>query len=210
MGAGLRHHAFRRFPVTSPFHSEQIAYTALFEYRDASKSDPGSESFRVVNGCWLRTIRKSSTSGAALMHSSSTWRCLTASTSGLPCRSSPACPSRLRLLHRQPDRRPPIQPGQVVQHAVDEQLPAGRRRAGEKCAVCRDLCRLSRGWRSRQRPERAGGLWFRQQQSVRPAELYRPAAARSAQPLRHPGSLDTRRITTRGRTARRRPGSSPR
>jgi quinol monooxygenase YgiN len=30
---------------------EQAAYTALFEYRDASKSDPGFESFRVVN--WL-------------------------------------------------------------------------------------------------------------------------------------------------------------
>jgi quinol monooxygenase YgiN len=30
---------------------EQTAYTALFEYRDASKSDPGYQSFRVVN--WL-------------------------------------------------------------------------------------------------------------------------------------------------------------
>jgi quinol monooxygenase YgiN len=42
---------FDVLPVTSPFDSEQIAYAALFKYRDASKSDPGSESFRVVN--WL-------------------------------------------------------------------------------------------------------------------------------------------------------------
>ncbi len=42
---------FDVLPVTSPFDSEQIAYAALFKYRDASKSDPGFESFRVVN--WL-------------------------------------------------------------------------------------------------------------------------------------------------------------
>jgi len=42
---------FDVLPVTSPFDSEQIAYAALFKYRDASLSDPGSESFRVVN--WL-------------------------------------------------------------------------------------------------------------------------------------------------------------
>ena len=42
---------FDVLPVTSPFDSEQIAYPALFKYRDASKSDPGFESFRVVN--WL-------------------------------------------------------------------------------------------------------------------------------------------------------------
>jgi quinol monooxygenase YgiN len=30
---------------------EQVAYAALFAYRDASKSDPGSKSFRIVN--WL-------------------------------------------------------------------------------------------------------------------------------------------------------------
>ena len=30
---------------------QQTAYRALFDYRDASKSDPGFESFRVVN--WL-------------------------------------------------------------------------------------------------------------------------------------------------------------
>jgi quinol monooxygenase YgiN len=42
---------FDVLPVTSPFDSEQIAYAALFQYRDASKSDPGFESFRVVN--WL-------------------------------------------------------------------------------------------------------------------------------------------------------------
>src|SRR6202030_3363702 len=42
---------FDVLPVTSPFDSEQIAYAALFKYRDASKSDPGFKSFRVVN--WL-------------------------------------------------------------------------------------------------------------------------------------------------------------
>jgi quinol monooxygenase YgiN len=42
---------FDVLPVTSPFDSEQIAYPALFKYRDASKSDPGFKSFRVVN--WL-------------------------------------------------------------------------------------------------------------------------------------------------------------
>src|SRR6516164_7591507 len=30
---------------------QQVAYAALFKYRDASKSDKGSESFRIVN--WL-------------------------------------------------------------------------------------------------------------------------------------------------------------
>jgi quinol monooxygenase YgiN len=42
---------FDVLPVTSPYDSEQIAYAALFAYRDASKSDPGSESFRIIN--WL-------------------------------------------------------------------------------------------------------------------------------------------------------------
>ena len=40
---------FDVLPVTSPFDSERIAYAALFAYRDASKSDPGSESFRIIN-----------------------------------------------------------------------------------------------------------------------------------------------------------------
>lgn len=39
---------FDVLPVTSP-DFEQIAYGALFKYRDASQSDPGFESFRVVN-----------------------------------------------------------------------------------------------------------------------------------------------------------------
>jgi quinol monooxygenase YgiN len=42
---------FDVLPVTSPFNSEQIAYAALFAYRDASKSDSGFKSFRIVN--WL-------------------------------------------------------------------------------------------------------------------------------------------------------------
>jgi quinol monooxygenase YgiN len=37
--------------VNMPDSFEQAAYTALFAYRDASLSDPGSKSFRVVN--WL-------------------------------------------------------------------------------------------------------------------------------------------------------------
>jgi len=40
---------FDVLPVTSPYDSEQIAYPALFAYRDASEADPGSESFRIVN-----------------------------------------------------------------------------------------------------------------------------------------------------------------
>jgi quinol monooxygenase YgiN len=40
---------FDVLPVTSPYNSEQIAYAALFAYRDASEADRGSESFRIVN-----------------------------------------------------------------------------------------------------------------------------------------------------------------
>jgi len=48
---------FDVLPVTSPFDSEQIAYPALFAYRDASTADPGSESFRIVN--WLAATNHS-------------------------------------------------------------------------------------------------------------------------------------------------------
>jgi len=37
--------------LDTPDSFEQAAYTALFAYRDASLSDPGSKSFRMVN--WL-------------------------------------------------------------------------------------------------------------------------------------------------------------
>ena len=37
--------------MTPPFDSEQIAYAALFKYRDASKSDPVPRASGVVN--WL-------------------------------------------------------------------------------------------------------------------------------------------------------------
>jgi hypothetical protein len=37
--------------IGSPSDFQQKAYTALFAYRDASQSDRGFESFRVVN--WL-------------------------------------------------------------------------------------------------------------------------------------------------------------
>jgi quinol monooxygenase YgiN len=40
---------FDVLPVTSPYDSEQIAYAALFDYRDDSKTDRGYESFRIVN-----------------------------------------------------------------------------------------------------------------------------------------------------------------
>ena len=43
-------------------------------------------------GSWLRTIRKSSTSGATSMHSRLTWHNRTASISDLPCKSSPLHP----------------------------------------------------------------------------------------------------------------------
>ena len=39
------------FNLNMPDSFEQAAYSALFAYRDASQSDPGSKSFRVVN--WL-------------------------------------------------------------------------------------------------------------------------------------------------------------
>jgi len=48
---------FDVLPVTSPFDSEQIAYPALFAYRDASTADSGSESFRIVN--WLAATNHS-------------------------------------------------------------------------------------------------------------------------------------------------------
>ena len=37
------------FNLNTPDSFEQTAYNALFAYRDASLSDPGSKSFRVVN-----------------------------------------------------------------------------------------------------------------------------------------------------------------
>jgi len=44
---------FDVLPVNTgmPDSFEQVAYKALFTYRDASESDPGSKSFRVVN--WI-------------------------------------------------------------------------------------------------------------------------------------------------------------
>ena len=44
---------FDVLPVNTdtPNSFEQMAYTALFAYRNASETDPGSKSFRVVN--WL-------------------------------------------------------------------------------------------------------------------------------------------------------------
>ena len=45
-------------------------------------------------GSWLRTIRKSLTSGAVSMRSRRIWRNLTAPISGLPCSSSPLWPLR--------------------------------------------------------------------------------------------------------------------
>ncbi|MGH7028847.1 MAG: antibiotic biosynthesis monooxygenase [Stellaceae bacterium] len=47
---------FDVLPIASP-DSEQIAYAALFKYRDASKSDRGSESFRIIN--WLEATNHS-------------------------------------------------------------------------------------------------------------------------------------------------------
>ena len=47
---------FDVLPISSP-DSEQIAYAALFKYRDASKSDRGAESFRIIN--WLEATNHS-------------------------------------------------------------------------------------------------------------------------------------------------------
>ena len=48
---------FDVLPVMSPFNSEQIAYAALFGYRDASAGDFGNQSFRIVN--WLEATNHS-------------------------------------------------------------------------------------------------------------------------------------------------------
>jgi quinol monooxygenase YgiN len=48
---------FDVLPVLTPFNSEQIAYAALFAYRDASETDAGSESFRIIN--WLEATNHS-------------------------------------------------------------------------------------------------------------------------------------------------------
>jgi quinol monooxygenase YgiN len=48
---------FDVLPVTTPYDSEQIAYAALFAYRDASRSDAGYESFRIIN--WLEATNHS-------------------------------------------------------------------------------------------------------------------------------------------------------
>jgi quinol monooxygenase YgiN len=42
---------FDVLPLLTPLDSEKVAYAQLFLYRDASKSDPGLKSFRIVN--WL-------------------------------------------------------------------------------------------------------------------------------------------------------------
>ncbi len=171
---------------------EQAAYTALFKYRDLSLSDPGSKSFRVVN--WLLAPNHSQiidvwSSLDAFEH---IWRKLIAPTSGLPCSFSPPGPSALQLLYRQPDRRPPIQPGEIIQHAVDQRQPRSgiSRRARKAWAFCRDICRFPGGRRPGQGPSRTGTLPRRHQQGVRPTQLYRPAADRPAEPLRHPGGLE--------------------
>jgi quinol monooxygenase YgiN len=48
---------FDVLPVTTPYDSEQIAYAALFAYRDASSSDSGFQSFRIIN--WLEATNHS-------------------------------------------------------------------------------------------------------------------------------------------------------
>ena len=73
-----------------PDSFEQAAYTALFAYRDASETDPGSKSFRVVN--WLAAPNHSqiidvwSSLDAFEAHLAQP---LTAPTSGLPSNFRP-------------------------------------------------------------------------------------------------------------------------
>jgi quinol monooxygenase YgiN len=48
---------FDVLPLTSPLDAEQVAYAALFAYRDNSASDPGLQSFRIIN--WLEATNHS-------------------------------------------------------------------------------------------------------------------------------------------------------
>jgi quinol monooxygenase YgiN len=48
---------FDVLPVTSPYDSEAIAYPALFAFRNASETQTGNESFRIVN--WLAATNHS-------------------------------------------------------------------------------------------------------------------------------------------------------
>jgi quinol monooxygenase YgiN len=48
---------FDVLPLTSPLDAEQVAYAALFNYRDESESDPGLQSFRIIN--WLEATNHS-------------------------------------------------------------------------------------------------------------------------------------------------------
>ena len=69
---------------------QQVAYPALFKYRDATKSDKGSESFRIVN--WLEAPNHSHIIDVwrtLLRTSRCTWLSLTASIFVLPYRSNP-------------------------------------------------------------------------------------------------------------------------
>lgn len=48
---------FDVLPLTSPLDAEQVAYPALFAYRDNSESDPGLQNFRIIN--WLEATNHS-------------------------------------------------------------------------------------------------------------------------------------------------------
>jgi hypothetical protein len=54
---------FDVLPVTSPFDSEQIAYKALFAYRDASKSDRASKISALSTDSKRQITHSSSMSG---------------------------------------------------------------------------------------------------------------------------------------------------
>ena len=180
--------------LDTPDSFEQAAYTALFAYRDASLSDPGSKSFRMVN--WLLAPNHSQIIDV--------WGSLDAFEAHLAQTHSTDFRFAVQL---QPPPPPPAfnccigSPIDDRQYSlvksfnlpwISSRLPTGVG-ATDSALFVVTLCRFPEGWRPRQGPGRIGALRHRHQQGVRPTELYRPAAARPAKPLRHFGGLGLRR-----------------
>ena len=94
------------------FHHGILSSVQVSRRQFVRSADCGA--FELLIGFWRRTIRRLSTSGAAAKRSRSTWRNRTGSISGSPCSPATAAATGLQLLHRQPDRRSPIQPGKIV------------------------------------------------------------------------------------------------
>ena len=161
---------FDVLPVNAgtPDSFEQTAYTALFAYRDASQTDPGSKSFRVVN--WLLAPNHSQIIDV--------WSSLDAFEAHLAQTHS----TDFRFAVQRPPPPPPPFFNCCIGSPIDDrqyslvksfntpwtssQPRSGLgRRERKPCAVCRDLCRFPGGWRPRQSPRRAGPLWLRHEPS---------------------------------------------